>query len=55
MFGIDKLFELIAFRPFDEIQQNVSILKLLTETNKLYIYEALSILDKKKRIKQINR
>ena len=41
--------------PSAEIQQNVSILKMLTETNKLFIYEALSILDKKNRIKQTNR
>ena len=42
--------------PFDEIQQiNVSILKMLTETNKLFIYEPLFILERKKRIKQTNR
>ena len=33
--------------PFDEIQQNVSILKMLTETNKLFTYEAFYISDKK--------
>ena len=33
--------------PFDEIQQNVSILKMLTETNELFTYEAFYISDKK--------
>ena len=39
--------------PFDEVQQNVTNLKMLTETNKLFIYEALSILDKKQDYTQI--
>ena len=33
--------------PFHELQKNVAILKMLPETNKLFISEALSILDKK--------